>query len=90
MRSVYQSMLSYSSLTQTPAEDKGFVRSINLMQGPNERNNIPDCAWQSMDNPKLMYKMAKQLKFSHKQFCELVDCSMNGKSSRNFILLKGL
>lgn len=35
---------------------------------------------------ELMHKMAKQLKLSHEQFCELVDCTMNGETLREFYL----
>ena len=37
-----------------------------------------------------MHKMAKQLRLSHKQFCELVDCSMNGQALREFYLDEGI
>ncbi|WP_148208140.1 type II toxin-antitoxin system HicA family toxin [Methanosphaerula palustris] len=39
---------------------------------------------------ELMHKMAKQLKLSHEQFCELVDCSMNGETLREFYLDEGI
>lgn len=38
----------------------------------------------------LMHKMAKQLRLSHKQFCELVDCSMSGQDLRDFYLDEGI
>lgn len=31
-----------------------------------------------------------QLKLSHKQFCELVDCSMNGEALREYYLEEGI
>lgn len=39
---------------------------------------------------ELMHKMARQLKLSHKQFCELVDCSMSGQALKNFYLEEGI
>jgi predicted RNA binding protein YcfA (HicA-like mRNA interferase family) len=38
----------------------------------------------------LMHKMARQLKLSHKQFCELVDCSMNEEALREYYLDEGI
>lgn len=38
----------------------------------------------------LMHKMARQLRLSHKQFCELVDCSMNGEALKAFYLDEGI
>lgn len=38
----------------------------------------------------LMHKMARQLKLSHKQFCELVDCSMNGDALKEYYLEEGI
>jgi len=32
----------------------------------------------------LMHKMARQVGLSHKQFCELVDCSMTGDELKEF------
>lgn len=39
---------------------------------------------------ELMHKMAKQLKLSHEQFCELVDCSMSRETLREFYLDEGI
>ena len=39
---------------------------------------------------QLMHQMAKQLKISHEQFCELVDCSMGGETLREFYLDEGI
>ena len=39
---------------------------------------------------ELMHKMARQLRLSHKQFCELVDCSMNGETLKEFYLDEGI
>ena len=33
---------------------------------------------------ELMHKMARQLRLTHNQFCNLVDCSMSGKDLRDF------
>ena len=38
----------------------------------------------------LMHKMARQLKLSYKQFCELVDCSMNGETLMEYYLDEGI
>ena len=34
----------------------------------------------------LMHKMAKQIKLSYKQFCEVVDCPMSKEELREFYL----
>jgi len=34
----------------------------------------------------LMHQMARQVRLSHKQFCDLVDCSMTGDELREFYL----
>ncbi len=35
---------------------------------------------------ELMHKMAKQVRLSYIQFCELVDCSMTGEELKQFYL----